>query len=158
MLSIVEKQRFPSLKINSNKSIVRASRCSSSCGTSLDLPKAPTGRIQATAFRILLKLKPSKQAANKCFDMKNLPSGLLLFQVQFFILSSYLCLVLQPLLIQQRWVHSQTRSHSLDSHLFQIKGKRKRRHNSIVWTEHNGSFKRKKARIKHLFVLEECGR
>lgn len=46
---------------------------SSSHGTFLDLPKTSTGKIQATAFHILFKLKASKQAANKCFDIKILP-------------------------------------------------------------------------------------
>lgn len=88
--SNAEYRRKAEVSISKNKfkqehrESILAAQCSSSCGTFLDVPKAPSRRIQADAFRILFKLEPSKQAANKCFDKKNLPSGLLLFHMQFF--------------------------------------------------------------------------
>lgn len=123
--------------------VCSAAQSSSSCGTSLGLPKAAIGRIQATAFHILFKLKHSKQAANKCFDIKNLPLGLLLFLMQFFSFFSSFLLVLfsqAPLLAQQ------TRSQRAVLILiyFRSKGREIQGRTSITLTEHNRSLKIKK--------------
>lgn len=134
--SNAEYRRKAEVSISKNKfkqehrESILVAQCSSSCGTFLDVPKAPSGRIQADAFRILFKLEPSKQAANKCFDKKNLSSGLLLFHMQFFFLISFLLVPCPPALIHAAALGPLTDKEpasSLDSHLFHIKGKRKKK-------------------------------
>jgi len=71
--------------------------------------------------------------------------------------SSFLLVLCSPALINRAAsgpLTGEEPESSLDSHLFQIKGRRKRRRNSIAWLEHNGFFKNL-TRVKHLSTPEE---
>lgn len=146
-----EYQREAEVSISNNKleqehlAVCLVAQSSSSCGTSLGLPKAPTGRIQATAFCILFKLKHS--SSQQVFWHEKLAFRASAFSHAifiFFFFPSFLHVPCSPapLLVQQ------TRSQRavLILMYFSSKGREKQRRTSIVLAEHNGSLKKKNKR------------